>query len=480
MLRGTARRTAPRARDRIIFALLVAALGTYAAMHAAVLPALPQIQRALDASPSSTAWIFTALLLSGSVATPIVGRLGDLYGKDRALLGTLILLAAGTVVAALAESIAVMLAGRLLQGVGAGLFPLAFGIIRDELPRERIPHAFGVLSAMLGIGTGVGVVVAGPLVDHLSYHWLFWVPVVPLALIAVAARIVVPRSPPYPYAGGVNWIAAAMLSLSLVVVLLTITKASEWGWGAAQTLAGFVLGIAVGAAWVATELRSRIPLIDMAMMRTRGVWTTNVAAFLVGMGLYTAFLLLPQFVQEPTASGYGFGVTAMSAGLVLLPATVCQMLVGHYTGRLERRFGSRSTLVGGSLIAASAFVLLLLARAELWQVYLASALFGAGVGLAFAALANLIVNNVAQHETGAAIGMNNVMRTVGGALGVQLAASVLAAGATASHIPSSTGYGIAFALCAVAFVAATAMALLIPVRGAHQHRDEELVPAGAR
>src|SRR5690242_6852789 len=199
-------------------------------MQSLVLPALPEIQRELGASPTAISWILTAYLLSASVATPIIGRLGDMYGKQRLLVIVLAVLSLGTLMSAVSSSIGLMILGRVVQGAGGGIFPLAFGIIRDEFPRDRVSHGIGLMSSLLGVGGGLGVVLAGPIVEHLSYHWLFWLPLAVILVTTVATYRYVPESP-VKTPGRINWLAAVLLSSGLVVLLISISKATEWGWG---------------------------------------------------------------------------------------------------------------------------------------------------------------------------------------------------------------------------------------------------------
>jgi EmrB/QacA subfamily drug resistance transporter len=455
---------APRQHYNVTLSVLVAAGVSYALMQSLVVPALPEIKHALHTSETGVSWMLTAYLLSASVSTPIVGRLGDMYGKERVLMIILALLAAGTLVSALATSIGPMLAGRVIQGAGGGIFPLAFGIIRDEFPRGRTSQGIGLMSSLLGVGGALGVVLAGPIVQNLSYHWLFWMPLVAIVVVTVLTYFYVPESP-IKTPGHVNWTAAALMSLGLVIVLVSISQTNKWGWVSAKTITGVVIGNLVLAAWVRAEIRSREPLVDMKMMRIHGVWTTNVVAFLVGVGMYSSFILIPQFVQEPKSTGYGFGASVVLSGLFLVPSTVAMVGIGQFTGRIERRFGSKPPLLAGAAFAAAAFLLLVVARSSPWEVYVSAGLLGTGIGLAFAALANLIVEHVRQDQTGVATGMNTVMRTLGGALGGQIAATFLADNVGLHNNPTSHAYGLAFGMCALALVVAIVVGTLVPRRG---------------
>ncbi len=445
--------------------LSVLSLGgiAYALLQSLVVPALPQIQESLGTSESAVGWVLTAFLLSASVTTPIIGRLGDMYGKERLLLIVLILLGFGTLISAVASSLSLMLVGRVIQGVGGGIFPLAFSIIRDELPRERVPGGIGLVSSLLGIGGGAGVVFAGIVTQHLSYHWLFWFPLAMIALTAVLTKLYIPESPVKTPAE-VNYCAAGLMTLGISGMLLAITETSTWGWGSPKTLGLLAGGALVTAAWIREELRSREPLVDMRMMAIRGVWTTNTVAFLIGVGMYSSFILLPEFVQEPVSTGYGFGASATVAGLFLLPATLAITVVGQMAGVLERRIGSRGALIGGAMFALAAYALLVIDRAAQLEIYLAAGLLGIGIGLSFSAMANLIVENVRQEQTGVATGMNAVTRTLGGAFGGQVAATLLAGNLTGGGLPTNHGFTLAFSMCVVALIAALGLAFAVPRR----------------
>jgi EmrB/QacA subfamily drug resistance transporter len=434
-----------------------------------VVPALPEIQRSLHASESAVGWVLTSYLLSASIATPIIGRLGDMHGKERMLMIVLLALAFGTLISAVASSLWLMLVGRVIQGAGGGIFPLAFSIIRDEFPNERVPGAIGLVSSLLGIGGGAGVVFAGVVTESLSYHWLFWFP---LALIVFTAYLTwryIPESP-LKTPAEVNYRAAALMTVGMSGVLLAITETSTWGWGSPKTLGLLAFGTLVILAWIREELASREPLVDMRMMAIRGVWTTNVVAFLIGVGMYSSFILLPELVQENPSTG--FGASPEVAGLFLLPATIAIVIVGQMAGLLERRIGSRGSLIGGSAFALASYVLLVGLRSEEWQVYLAAALLGIGIGLSFSAMANLIVQNVRREQTGVATGMNAVTRTLGGAFGGQLAATILASNLAASDKPTADGFTLAFLMCAIAVAASLAFAVAVPRRGAYESTSD--------
>jgi EmrB/QacA subfamily drug resistance transporter len=448
------------ARPNVILGVLLVAGLAYAVLSSAVIPALTTIQHDLHTTETGVAWLLTGFLLSASVGTAIIGRLGDMYGKERLLLWTLLVLAAGTLLAAVADSLAVLIAARVIQGVAGGIFPLAFSIARDEFPADRVAGSIGLISSILGIGGGCGLVIGGLIAEHLNWHWLFWLPLAVTLLAAFFTWRYIPESP-VRTPGHVNWPAAALMSTGMCCVLIAIAQATVWGWGDTRTLLLFAAGLAVCAAWVSVEVRSREPLVDMAMMRVRGVWTTNLTAFLLGAGLYASFIVYPQFAQLP--EGTGFGASVVVSSLYLLPAAFSMGLLGTVAGRIAHRFGSKPALLVGSAITAVAFGWLAVAHRHPYDMLISSTVFGIGIGLAFAALGNLIVQAVPPSQTGVATGMNTVMRTLGGALGGQLSATFIVEHMRGG-LPTVTGFVDTFVMATMFLVVCVLAGMLIPGR----------------
>ncbi len=462
-----------RTHPTLILAVLSLAGIAYAVLSSSVVPALPTMQHALHTSETGITWLLTAYLLAASVGTAILGRLGDMYGKERLLLVTLVILGAGTLLAALSNSLALIIVGRFIQGASGGIFPLAFGIVRDEFPREKVAGSIGLLSAILGAGAGAGIVLSGVIVEHLNYHWLFWIPLAATTVAAGATWRFIPESP-VRVPGRINWTAAALMTTGISIVLIAISETTSWGWGSSKTLGLVAVGGLFTLAWIAVEVRSDNPLIDMTMMRIRGVWTTNLAAFLLGAGMYASFIVLPQIAQLPKSTGFGFGASVVTSGLYLLPSTIGMTVLGLYAGRISARFGSRFALLTGTAFTTAAFALLTVAHSHPYDLLIAAALMGIGIGLAFAALGNLIIQAVDPRQTGVASGMNTVMRTLGGALGGQLSATFIA-GHVSGGQPTITGFSLTFLMATGFLVICFLAGLLVP----NHHAAREAASVGA-
>jgi MFS family permease len=474
--------TMPQARaakhpNRILAVLVLAGI-SFSLAQTLVVPALPALARDLGAGAASASWVLTGFLLSASVATPIVGKLGDLYGKGRMLTAVMVLFGVGAIVCALATSIGMVIAGRVVQGVAGGVFPLAFGIIRDTFPADKVLGSIGLLSASFGIGGGIGLPLAGIVVDNLDLSWLFWISLLAFPVAAAVHRLV-PPSPPVARTR-VDWLGAALLSVALLAILFAVTKAGEWGWGSARMLGLIAAGLVVLGIWVAAEQRVEQPLIELDVLRDRVVAATNATGFLVGFAMFSSFLLIPRFAQTPSAAGYGFAMSVTASGFLMAPTAAAQLVAGPLAGRVGARIGLRDTLVLGAGLLAGAFTVLSIAHEHPYDFILGGMLLGAGITFSLAAMANLIVESVPQSEVGIATGINTIMRTVGGAFGAAGGTAIVAAHVGASGLPTESGYTVAFLASGAGGVLAIGAALLIPRSGEDARHERERATHPAR
>jgi EmrB/QacA subfamily drug resistance transporter len=469
-VKDTARQ--PRRSPTLTLIALVAASMAYTLSQTLVSPVLPLIQRDLHTSTSTVTFILTAYLLVASVATPIVGRLGDIFGKERMLMLTLMVFALGSLISAVSTAIWPMIAGRAVQGVGGAIFPLAFGIVRDEFPRQKVGSAIGLISATFGIGGGIGLVAAGPIVDHMSYHWIYWFGLIVVLIAALLTKLYVPESP-VKTPSKIDWTGAALLTGGLVAILVAVSEGNDWGWMSLRTIWLVTLGLALLVFLVVFELGCPQPLVDMRMSAQRSVLTPNLAGFLVGFGMFGSFIIIPQFVQISADSGYGFGASITKSGVFMLPSTLGMMISGPLAGWVGNKFGSKLSLMIGSLAEALAFLSLTVEHSHPWAVYVGSGWMGIGVGFAYAGMANLILDAVPQTATGAASGMNTIMRTIGGVLGGQIAASLITGHIQANGFPSEVGFTASFGMFTVAGVLAMVATVFVPARAGQPVIDVE-------
>jgi EmrB/QacA subfamily drug resistance transporter len=453
--------TGQRTNYKVTFTVISAGVAAYALLQSLVLPVLPTIQHDLHTTQNTVTWVLTAYLLSASVFTPILGRIGDMYGKERMFVVCLAALSLGSLLAALAPSIGVMIIARAIQGLGGGALPLAFGIIRDEFPGDRVAGAVGIIAALTAVGGGLALVLAGPIVNALNYHWLFWIPMIITAAAAVASQILVPESPNRS-PGRISWLSALSLSAWLIALLVAVSEASVWGWLSGKVIGLLVLSVIVAVAWVYIELKAASPLVDMRMMRVHTVWTINLVSFLIGVTLYSIFAFIPEFLQTPKIAGYGFGASITESGLIILPMSAFMFIFGSATGALSQRFGARNILILGSVISIIPFAILTFAHSHIWEILVAMSVLGVGFALAFATMSGIVVAAVAPEQTGIASGMNANIRTIGGAIGGAIMSSIVTSGAHSNGLPVEAGYTHGFAFLGIAAVASAVACVLVP------------------
>lgn len=457
------------------FAILALSVGSFATLQSLVVPVLPVIQRDLGTTTSGATWTMTAWLISAAVATPLLGRVGDMVGKRRIFVLALLAVALGSVIAALAPTIGVLIVARVIQGVGGAMFPLAFGIVRDAFPAHRLPSAIGALASIIAIGSGLGTVLAGPLADVLGWRGLFLVPVVFTVSAAILARVFIPESETRA-TGGINPWAAILLSGWLVALLLPLSTGSQWGWGSPLVIGLFAVAAVLLAAWIVVELRSKQPLVDMRMMRLPGVWAMNAAAIFIGAAMFSVFSFFPRFVQIPTSTGYGLGATVSESGLLMLPMLVTMAVTGFASGPLARFIGFRSQVIIASAIIAVSSVAIGLWHSTLLDVAVEAGVFGLGLGLVYAAITSVVVQSVPPTQTGIASGMNANLRTVGSAIGAALMTAMVTGATGPDGLAAESGYTDGFVTAGILALGAVAVTVLsvVVVRMPRQ-RDEELV-----
>ncbi|MEQ0558197.1 MFS transporter [Amycolatopsis sp. NEAU-NG30] len=433
-------------------------------MQTLVIPLVPKLPALLGASPADTAWVITATLLAAAVATPVVGRLGDMYGKRRMLLLSLGLLVAGSVVAALADTLVPLVVARALQGLAAGVIPLGISIMRDELPAERLGSATAMMSASLGVGGALGLPAAAFLAENTDWHVLFWTSaglgVVVTALVATCVPESTVRT-----GGHFDLVGAAGLSAALVCLLLAISKGAAWDWGSATTLGLFAAAAALLLVWGWWELRAGQPLVDLRTTARPQVLLTNLSSLVFAFAMFAMSLVLPQILQLPTATGYGLGQTMLVTGLVLMPSGLLMMATAPISARITAARGPKVTLMPGALVVAVGYGLGVVLMANVAQLVLVSATISAGIGLAYGAMPALIMGAVPVSETAAANSLNTLMRSIGTSISSAVTGMILAQLTVTlgpATVPSQGGFRLILGLGGVMALAALAIAAFIP------------------
>lgn len=455
---------ATAARPRLTVAVLSLVALTVAVLQTAVVPVLGVIAEQLHATPVAVSWAVTANLLAAAAATPLLGRLADMYDKKRVLLAVLAVVLAGSLLAATTTSLPLLIAARVLQGVSFALYPICVAVLREELPERAVGGALAVLSGTLGFGGGTGLVVTGLLMNgSAGYHRVFWLTTAFTAVVMVAAALVVPRRSGSA-GGSIDWLGAVGLAAGLSGVLLAITQGNTWGWGHPATLGVAAAGVVILVGWWFWERRTDHPLVSTELLVRRAVLFTNLATIFVGMGLYFGFLGLTQFVQVDRAvAGYGFSATVLYASVVfLLPGALTGFVTATLSGRFIDRLGARPVLITGAATGIVGFLALAVAHDQPWQVIVAGVFVNAYISLAYGALPALVVSEVDSGETGVATGVNAIARTVGSSIAAALVAVLLSHPAAGTGLPAERAFVVIFVAGSV--TAGLALLLIVASR----------------
>lgn len=446
----------------IVFALSLAAM-VVSMMQTLVVPILGLIQDDLNASAAEVSWVTTATLLSAAVFTPLLGRFGDQHGKKPTLVGVLLVMVAGSLLAATTHSLTWLIVGRVLQGAATAIFPLALSVLREEVRPARLPGAMALVSGTLAFGSGLALVAVGLLTsgDAPDYRTAFWL-ATGLAVVALLAVVTLVPATRNATGGRTDVLGALTLAATLVLLLLPITQGHEWGWTSGRTLGGFAGAVVMAAVWTVVERKVREPLVDMRMFVHPPVLFANVAGLLVGFGMFALFIGVSYLAQMPSdLVGYGFDASVLRASVeFLLPSTLVSLLSAPIGGRLVHRHGPRPVLVLASLVGTVGFAWIAVDHQHAVSVIGAGLFVGAGISLGYAAMPAVVVGSVPPHQTGIANGINSIARSTGSAIGSAMITTVLAS-KTAEHLPAGSPALPAESQFTLSFVLAGAAFLLV-------------------
>jgi EmrB/QacA subfamily drug resistance transporter len=447
-------------RARLV--VLVLCLGSLSAAltQTLVIPIQGELPRLLSTSASNASWVVTATLLAAAVAMPVTGRVADIVGKKPVLVVSASILVVGSLLCAISSSLPVVLTGRVLQGLAMGFIPVAISLVREVAPPHMVNTATAAVSATMGVGGALGLPLAAWVAQSFDWHALFWMSAGLALVMAVLAMVLLPHVKD-EHPAHLDLVGAIGLAIGLVSTLIGISKGTGWGWTDGKTVGAIVFGLVVLVLWGLFELRHDDPLVDLRTTAKRPVLLTNIAAVLIGFGMMAQAIVVPQLLQLPEATGFGLGQSILQAGLWMAPGGIMMMLFAPVSSKMLTRFGGRITLSTGAFVIAGGYVVAVFLTAAPWQLLLATCVISAGVGIGYAAMPTLILENVPAHEAGSSVGVNGLMRS----MGTTIAGAVMVAVLTSQTINLAPGMAIpthdAFRLCFIVGAAAAALGALV-------------------
>lgn len=449
----------------IIIAVLCFGSLSGSLMQSLVIPIQSELPELLNSDAGSTSWVVTATLLAAAVTMPVSGRLADMYGKKKVLVVSAGILIAGSLVVAVSSTLMPVLIGRALQGVAMGYIPVAISLVREVAPPHLRAGAIAAVSATLGVGGALGLPLSAWIADRWDWHALFWVSS-GLAITVGALTLFLVPNVHDAHPGHIDVLGIVGLAVGLSAALIGVSKGSGWGWTDGRTTGSITFGLIVLLAWGWYELRHRDPLVDLRTSARRPVLFTNLAALLIGFGMMAQVIVVPQLLEMPTSTGFGMGQSVLAAGLWMAPGGLMMMLFAPVSSRLINRRGARITLAIGAAVIGGGYLVALFLMNAPWQLMVASCIASAGVGIGYAAMPSLILDNVPEAEAGSSVGVNGLMRSVGttiaGAVMAAIMTSQMTELAPGIQIPSEGAFTWCFIVGAAAAFAGAIVALFVP------------------
>lgn len=443
----------------ISFATVTASL-----YQSVLIPLLGVLPQELGHSTSAIGWLLTITLLVAAVATPVMGRLGDMFGKRRMLLVSVALGTIGSALCGITSSLPVLIAGRAFQGASMAALPLAISLAASLLPPARRASGIAIISASLGFGGAIGMPLSGVVADNFDFHWLFWITFAAGVVSFISIRSIVPESVPRS-GGSLDILGAILLSFALVTFLLPLAQSGTWGWRSPIVLGLFVASAGFFSLFGFWQLRTREPLVDLVAARRKPLLMAHTASALVGVATFASYLGTTVFVEMPPETGYGFGASVTIGGLCMLPGGLIMIPAATVAGRLINRRGATFVLALGAAVMALGWIQRIVVSSTYAWVILGTILVGIGIAMCSASLPSIVNAHTPVEALASANSLNNLVRSVGASIASAIGGAVMAmmvVELSGVELPSAEAFQVLFTICACASVVALGLALSMP------------------
>ncbi|MEM3256087.1 MAG: MFS transporter [Thermoplasmatales archaeon] len=426
-----------RARSTIVIMALMGTLVNY--VETMVVPALPVLSKFFDSPYSSLSWVLTAYLISGTVSAAIFGKLADIVGKKKVFVILAIIYSVAVSFGGFATSLSEFITIRAIQGLGMGMFPVAFALLNDELPPKELPLAQGIISATFIVGASVGLVIGAWITQNFDWQWSYH-SAIPVAFGLLIASFVILKESNIRKKERIDFGGVALVVTGIVSLLLLLSQGEYWGWSSSAVLALALLSITSFVLFYFYERGESEPFIDLKLLSVRNIFLANFAGLFVSGGMFYLFYTIPTLLEDPYP--LGFGKDVFTAGLTVVPGAILGMVVAPIAAAIIRRRGPKLAILIGTFIMLLAFLLLYFNRSTPIAITEDAGFIGAGTAFVFVGMINMIIISTPKESAGMSTGMNTVFRNIGSSLAPAISGSIesqMVAPALVSVIPLPMG-----------------------------------------
>ncbi len=391
-------------------------------VEAMVIPSLPHIEQALSATNEEAAWIVSAYLVVGAAIAPLFGKMGDTFGKRRLYLISLILYSLAVLFAGFSPNVYFLIGSRAIQGFGFSIFPLSIAIITDIFPKERVALAQGVLSAMVAIGMTIGMIAGAYIDEYFGWRAMFHIAFA-IALIAIIISYITIGPHPPVKKEKIDYFSSTLLSIGTALILIYLTEAPYKGWISLVQLPIIILGLALFIGFLFYINKTSNPLIRPNLLKIKNVMVANFAGLFSGVTMFTLYLAVIYYAEEPAP--YGLGLSVINAALSLLPATLVMIIIAPIVGIAVSSIGPKPVLIYGSIVSLIGFFLFIYDRSGTLPLIIDSFVTGIGIISIITPIVNMIAISMPEDSVTVGLGFNTMVRFLGSSIGPVMTANLM-------------------------------------------------------
>jgi len=408
-------------RTKTTIAILAMAGTLIMYVETMVTPALPVLSKFFNADYDSLSWIITSYLISGTISAAIFGKLADIYGKKRIFVILSLIYAIAVSFGGFAQNLTQFIAIRTIQGLGMGMLPVAFSLLNDELPKEELPLAQGIISATFTIGASIGLVVGAWITQNFDWQWSYH-SAVPVAFGLFIAALILLEESPYRKKEKIDFGGISLISIFIVSIILVLSEGVYWGWTSPLILSLVFLGATALFLFIFYERTVDEPFININLLKQKNIMLPNLAGLFASGGMFYLFYSIPPILQDPPPAGFGKDI--FTSGLVMVPASLLGIVVAPIAALVVRKYGPKVSVIIGTVIMLFAFLLLYFNRGSATAITEDAAFIGSGTSFVFVGIINTIIVSAPRGDTGQVTGMNTVFRNIGSSLSPAIAGAI--------------------------------------------------------